>query len=134
MLRSLAMGAVTAASLGAIAVAQPEPPNPPAPPAKQKPACFFTRDVNGFAAPNDRTLYLRVRVRDVYRLDMKWPCADMDWEHKVGIDTRGSAAICGPLDVMVQVQSPIGVNRCAVEAVTRLTEAEVAALPKGSRP
>ncbi|MFM8820939.1 MAG: DUF6491 family protein [Phenylobacterium sp.] len=139
MFRSLAL--VTAATLGlsAAALAQTEPkPQPDKTDGKAATSvhrsCFFSRDVRGFAAPDDKTLYLRVRAKDVYRLDMKGRCPELDWEHKIALDSRGSSAICGAIDVTVLVKTPIGMSRCSVETLTRLTPEEVAALPKKSRP
>ena len=139
MFRTLALVAAATLGLSAAAVAQTEPKPQPdkadgkAAPSAQK-TCFFNRDVRGFAAPDDKTLYLRVRAKEVYRLDMKGRCPELDWEHKIAIDSRGSSAICGPIDAMVLVKNPIGVSRCPVEKLTRLTPEEVAALPPKSRP
>ena len=139
MFRSLVLSAVAAVGLSAAAHAQTEPGPPPAKPdGKTAPAaqksCFFNRDIRGFAAGDDKTLYLRVRTKDVYRLDMKVRCPELDWEHKIAVDSRGSAAICSAIDVTVMVKNPIGVTRCPVAAITRLTPEEVAALPRKSRP
>ncbi len=139
MFRSLALIAAATLGLSAAAQAQTEPKPQPektdgkAAPSAQK-SCFFSRDVRGFAAPDDKTLYLRVRAKDIYRLDMKGRCPELDWEHKIAIDSRGSSSICGAIDVTVLVKTPIGVSRCSVETLTRLTPEEVAALPKKSRP
>lgn len=139
MFRTLAL--VTAATLGlsAAAVAQTEPrPQPEKTDGKAAPSgkksCFFSRDVRGFAAPDDKTLYLRVRAKEVYRLDMKGRCPELDWEHKIAIDSRGSSSICSAIDATVLVKNSIGVSRCPVETLTRLTPEEVAALPPKSRP
>lgn len=134
MFRSLVLGALAAAGLAAVAVAQTEPAKPEPAAETPKKSCFFIRDVTGFAAPDDKTLYLRVRTRDVYRLDMKGRCPELDWEHKIALDSRGSSTICGAIDATVLVKNPIGVSRCPVETLTRLTPDEIAALPKGSRP
>ena len=139
MFRTLALVAAATLGLSAAAVAQTEPKPQPdktdgkAAPSVQK-SCFFSRDVRGFAAPDDKTLYLRVRAKDVYRLDMKGRCPELDWEHKIAIDSRGSSSICSAIDATVLVKTPIGVSRCAVESLTRLTPEEIAALPKKSRP
>jgi len=139
MFRSLALIAAATLGLSAAALAQTEPrPQPEktdvkASKAAQK-SCFFNRDIRGFAAPDDKTLYLRVRAKDVYRLDMKGRCPELDWEHKIAIDSRGSSSICSAIDATVLVKNPIGVSRCSVETLTRLTPEEIAALPKKSRP
>ncbi|MFM1961077.1 MAG: hypothetical protein RL588_2594 [Pseudomonadota bacterium] len=102
--------------------------------AKPARACFFNRDIRGFAAPDDKTLYLRVRNKEVFRLDMMGRCPDLDWENRIAIDSRGSSSICDPVDATVLVRGPIGVDRCPVKAITRLTPEEVAALPRKARP
>ena len=138
MISRLSLAAVAAFTLAGAAVAQDPPalagtePGPDA--AKPERACFFNRDVRGFAAPDDKTLYLRVRSKDVYRLDLKGRCPDLDWETRIGLDSRGSSSICSPIDVDVRVRGPIGVSRCPVSAITRLTPEEVEALPRKSRP
>ena len=138
MISRLSLAAVAAFTLTSAAVAQGQPvpagtePGPDA--AKPARACFFNRDVRGFAAPDDRTLYLRVRSKDIYRLDLMGRCPDLDWETQVGLDSRGSSSICAPIDVQVRVRGPIGVTRCPVSEITRLTPEEAAALPRKSRP
>ena len=102
--------------------------------AKAPRACFFNRDIRGFAAPDDKTLYLRVRSTEVFRLDMMGRCPDLDWENRIAIDSRGSSSICDAMDATVLVRGPIGVDRCPVRAITRLTPEEVAALPRKARP
>jgi len=138
MISRLSLAAVATFTLAGAAVAQ-DPPAPagtePGPEAaKPERACFFNRDVRGFAAPDDKTLYLRVRSKDVYRLDLKGRCPDLDWETQIGLDSRGSSSICAPIDVQVRVRGPIGVSRCPVSAITRLTPEEAAALPRKSQP
>jgi len=138
MISRLSLAAVAAFTLAGAAVAQGQPgpagtePGPVA--AKPTRACFFNRDVRGFAAPDDKTLYLRVRSKDIYRLDLMGRCPDLDWETQVGLDSRGSSSICAPIDVQVRVRGPIGVTRCPVSEITRLTPEEAAALPRKSRP
>ena len=138
MISRLSLAAVAAFTLAGAAVAQGQPvpagtePGPVA--AKPARACFFNRDVRGFAAPDDKTLYLRVRSKDIYRLDLMGRCPDLDWETQVGLDSRGSSSICAPIDVQVRVRGPIGVTRCPVSEITRLTPEEAAALPRKSRP
>ena len=94
------------------------------------------RDFNpsSFAKSREQKKAIRVRAKDVYRLDMKGRCPELDWEHRIAIDSRGSSSICSAIDATVLVKNPIGVSRCSVETLTRLTPEEIAALPKKSRP
>ncbi len=103
-------------------------------PVRPRNICFFNRQVSNFTASDEKTLYLKAG-REVYRLDMFGRCMDMDTALDVGLDSRPTSSICGPQDVTVVVNSGnLGPQRCAVKALTRLTPAEVAALPKGDRP
>ncbi|MDP3489359.1 MAG: DUF6491 family protein [Phenylobacterium sp.] len=96
--------------------------------------CFFTRSVNGFSAPDDETLYLRVGVRDVYEMRMFSPCPDMDWAQQLAVVSRSGSSVCRGADATIISPGPLGEQRCLVRAVRRLTPAEVEALPRGSRP
>jgi hypothetical protein len=96
--------------------------------------CFWTRDVNGFAAADQRTVYVRAGVNRVYELDLLGPCPDVDWTEHLALESRGSDSICSGVDAMIIAPSPIGPQRCAVRTVRRLTPQQVAALPPKARP
>jgi hypothetical protein len=113
-----------------VALAKDQGARPPA----AKRACFFTRNVNGFAAPDDRTLYVRVGVRDVYKFDMFGSCPDIDWNQSLALVSRPSSSICSGMDAEVISHSAIGPQRCPVRNVQKLTAEEVKALPKRARP
>jgi hypothetical protein len=112
------------------------------PPAFAKPAatydaqqCFYTRNVTSFAAPDDKTLYVRVGVRDVYRFDMFGHCPDIDWNQRLALVSRGSSWICNGMDAEVITHATgIGHQRCPVSAMHKLTPEEVAALPRRAKP
>jgi len=96
--------------------------------------CFFTRNVNGFSAPDDETLYLRVGVNDVYQMQMFSPCPDMDWAQGLAVVSRSGSTVCRGMDATIVAPGPFGQQRCMVRSVKKLTELEAAALPPGSRP
>jgi hypothetical protein len=97
-------------------------------------SCFFNRQVSNFTARDEKTLYLKAG-REVYRLDMFGRCMDMDTALDLGLDSRPTSSICGAQDVTVLVHtSNLGPQRCAVRTLTRLSPAEVEALPKRDRP
>ena len=134
VLKASALATLLALSASAVAVGAP-----PTDTAKGKPAsksCFFHSELNGFSAPDDHTLYVRVSVNDVYRLDTFGPCLDLDWAMRVAIVDRGGGGwICvgDPADVVYR-QTGIGEQRCPVKVAAHLTPDEVKALPKKSRP
>lgn len=99
------------------------------------PGCFLRRDVNGFSAPNDRTLYIRVSVNQVWRLDLMTECTGLTFRQAFGLEsTPANPWICSPLDATVIVRDPGFHMRCPVSAMHRLSPAEIAALPKRDRP
>jgi len=104
-------------------------------PKYDKNQCFYTRNVTSFAAPNDKTLYVRVGVRDVYRFDMFGRCPDIDWNQRLALVSRASDWICDGMDADVITHAPgIGRQSCPVSSMHKLTPQEVAALPKRARP
>jgi hypothetical protein len=122
-----------AAALGLSAGVAVAPSAPAAPSGAQR-DCFWSQNVTGFAAQDDRTVNLRVGARDVYQLELWTNCTDVDFANHVRLDTRGFSSICHASDVNLIVRGPIGPQRCAVRSIRHLTPEEVAALPGRARP
>ena len=108
--------------------------SPEEPGAKPQRQCFWTRQVNSFASNDDRIVNIRVGVRDVYQLQMFGRCHDIDWSNSIAIRSRGSSYICTGLDAEIIAPTSIGPQRCAVQSIRKLSEAEAKALPKRARP
>ena len=103
--------------------------------AKSPKTCFSARNVSNYAVVNDRTLNIRVGVRDVYQLDLMGICPDIDSRNKIAIASRGSSFICSPLDATILAQGPFGrQQRCEVRGMRKLTPEEVALLPSREKP
>jgi hypothetical protein len=139
-MKTLAPAAFALAAVLALnASAQPAPGAEPAKPAKTQHACFWRRNIDNFAAADDTKLYLRANIHDVYELTLFSHCLDLDWVHRVGLDSFGEfePMICeGPnpgVDVVVR-DIGIGRMRCPITNVRKLTPPEIAALPKLARP
>ncbi len=100
-------------------------------------ACFPARSVNNFAAVDDKNLYVRVGVRDVYQLEMFGNCFDLSWVHSLGLVSRGGSFICegGPsgVDVVTRDAGP-GLQTCPVSSIRKLSPEAIAALPAKARP
>ncbi|WP_309646384.1 DUF6491 family protein [Phenylobacterium sp.] len=133
---ALWVAAAAMIALGGAGVAPAFAVDPPTAAAKPKPKrqCFFADNVSSFSAVDDRTVNLRVGVKDIYRLDLLGPCHDIDWEHEIGIQSRGSSWICSGLDATIITKTAIGPQRCAVRTVTKLSPEDVAALPSKQKP
>ena len=128
----------TVAIAMALAVgASAQPPASSPPPPKPRPSCFWANRIENFAAVDDRNLYLRVGIHDVYRAKLFSTCFDIAWVHRLALVSHSSSLICeGPnldVDVIVRGQA-VGRQRCPVTDIRKLTPDEVAALPKGARP
>ena len=91
--------------------------------------------VNGFAAPDDHTLNVRVGVRDVYQFQMLGPCPDIDWNQRLALVSHSGGRICSGMDADVITHSPgIGSPALRGARMHKLTPEEVAALPKDAKP
>ena len=120
--------------VGALLVGAPVTTATADPPSSHN-ACFLRSNVEGFSAPNDRTVYLQTSARDTYRLDLMTECTGLSFRQSLGLEARpGSPWICSPIEATV-VFRDAGVNeRCPVTAIHKLTPDEIAALPKHDRP
>jgi hypothetical protein len=97
--------------------------------------CFWTRNITGFAAPDDHTVYIRVSFRDVYRLDLMVACPDVEWNQRIALVSRSGSNICNALDAeIVSHATGLGRQRCPVKTLTKLSPAEIAALPRHAKP
>jgi len=96
------------------------------------PDCFLTRDIRNHTVAGDHTMYIDVNGRAVYRVDMSNNClaAVTSSDPYVLKDRGGMGRICHKLDFDISVHG----TRCIVDNMTRLTPAQVAALPRGVRP
>ncbi len=105
------------------------------PAAKSNNQCFYTRNINGFQAPNDHTVYIRVGVRDIYRLTMMTDCTGLTFRQGIGLEsTPGDSWICSPIQATVIYRDTGIRNRCPVSDIHKLSPAEIAALPKRDLP
>jgi len=124
---SAAALAIAAAAAPAVSLAQPAHEN--------ENTCFARRFVEGFSAPDNQTVYLRVGVSDIYRLKLFSDCLDLTYRNAIGLeDQPASAFICSPLEATVVYRHNGMSQRCPVTEIHKLTPAEIAAAPKGELP
>jgi hypothetical protein len=117
---------VSAASLAADAPA----------PAPKAPTCFRPDQFQDWKAPNASTIYIRVLHKHYYRLDLVRKCPEI-LQPDSHLVTRfdGANMVCGALDWNIKVNVPIGISEaCIVKAMTELSAAEAAAIPKEFKP
>ena len=106
--------------------------------AKAKPAraCFSLSDWQGWSSPSRDVLYMKVRNRDVYRLDLTRGSNQLGsaGSHIVSV-VRGSDRICNPIDLDLRVSDGMGFAMpIRAKTITKLTPEEIAAIPKKDRP
>jgi hypothetical protein len=97
--------------------------------------CFYTRNINGFRAPNDHTLYVRVGVNEIYRLDLMTDCTGLTFRQGIGLQsTPGDPWICSAIQATVVYRDTSIRNICPVNSIHKLSPGEVASLPKRDLP
>lgn len=99
--------------------------------------CFFSRNFEGWKAPDAKTIYIRVNMHDYYRLDLGATCPSLLWP-SVHLITkwRGSDSVCSAVDWDLQVaQTGSGIaTPCIVKKMTKLSPAEAAEIPAKFKP
>ena len=106
-------------------------------PARPAGQCFATTEMGNWRAANASTLYIRVHMNKIYRLDLRGRCSLLTAPGARLITTfRGSNLVCSPLDWDLRVSEGIGSTSepCIVKAMTPLSPAEIAALPPKAKP
>jgi hypothetical protein len=125
-----ALGVTLLLAFGLSASAQPPSQAP-------KMSCFQINDWSGWKlTPDAKSMYIRVNVSRIYRLDFGAACnaAGFGNPHLI-TKTRGSASICSPLDLDLQVSQGRGMSvGCIVSNISQLSSEEAAALPRSLRP
>jgi hypothetical protein len=108
------------------------------PAAAAKPhSCFSGRDFENWKAPDAKTIYIRVRMHDYYRLDLSGSCPALLWPDSHLITKfHGTDTVCSGLDWDLQVSQGMHsiAEPCIVKSMTALTPDEVAAIPKKFKP
>ena len=97
--------------------------------------CFFVTEWNGWSAPDNQTLLLKVN-RDVFKVTLNGKSDALTWPgmHLVS-QVRGSSSICSARDLDLSVADNMGFREpLFLQTMTKLTPEEVAALPKKDRP
>ena len=108
-------------------------------PAKASPPgqnCFWAKDWQGWKSPSPDVIYIRVRGRDIFRLDLAASASDLNWPNQHLISKfHGSDVVCSPLDLELYVSDGHGMREpLFVKSITKLTPEEAAAIPPQFRP
>src|ERR1700761_710472 len=100
--------------------------------------CFMSNDWSGGwkATPDDRTIFIRVGVDKIWRLDLGRACLALEAPNaRLITDERGSSAICtaNDLDLKVAAINSPAVG-CNVSHIEQLSPDQASALPRNLRP
>jgi len=127
-------GLLSAMALATAALA--DEPGKAAPKAPTPRQCFYSSNMSSFKEAGDQAVYIRVGVKDLYRLDLFGTCHDLRWAQTIGVESRGSSWICAGSnsDAVLIVPSTLGPERCMVTDVKKLTDAEIDVMPRKDRP
>jgi hypothetical protein len=131
--RTALIGLAIAGLTATAAFAQAPTPSKPIKPIRQ---CFSLSDWRGWTSPDKDTLYMKVRGKDVYRVDLAYGSNQLNWPgtHLVSI-VRGSDSICNPLDLDLRVADDFGPGiPIRAKSITKLTPEEIQAIPKKYKP
>ena len=98
--------------------------------------CFFINQWQGWSAPTDDSLYLKINNRDVYRVGLSGGSSML---HAPGVHlvsrVIGSDSICDAIDLQLEVSDGHGFREPLIaRTLTKLTPEEVAAIPPKLRP
>jgi hypothetical protein len=127
-------GLAAALLLAALPAARAEDQPPPV----KHQSCFSLSDWHGWTADGDQTLYFKVRMHDVYRIDLaeKESFLNAPSMHLI-TKSWGSDMICNPIDLDLKIADNFGpsfATHLFIKAITKLTPEEIAALPEKDRP
>ncbi len=127
-LTRVALGACALAAIAGSAAADPTP--------NKQSSCFFLNEWDGWHAPNDHTLYLRVRINQVYQLDLSSSSNMLTWPDSHLINrVHGDNSVCDPIDLQLSISEGHGTEEpLFIKSITKLSPQQIAAIPPRDRP
>lgn len=101
--------------------------------------CVRSHDLKGHTIADSKTLLMGAQNRATYRVTMAGSClaGAMSSDPIITRNPPGSDIICKPIDMDIAIARTGGgdfESKCIVESIVKLTDAEVAALPKKLKP
>jgi hypothetical protein len=93
--------------------------------------CLRSQWLRNHTVGDQNTLYFDYNGKDTYKLTMTNGClAGVVSSDPIVLSSHSQSLMCKPIDWDITARG----IRCIVGSVTKMTPAEVAALPKGKRP
>lgn len=130
----LGLSLAVALAAGAAAPAAMADQGPPA----GRSGCFYLRDWDGWKSPGPDVIYLRVGANAVYRFDLADRSPQLGYSDARLVNAHQySPWVCSPQDLYLTLtltNTPGFAEHLFIKSITRLTPAEVAAIPAKDRP
>jgi len=103
------------------------------------PSCFRSNDIRSHVFDDADTMYMRVGIKDIYRVQTSGRCLAAHMRDDPLIIDPGppNGLICRPVDFSLKIGHQGDVSfptPCIVKSIDKLTPAEAAALPPKLRP
>jgi hypothetical protein len=122
------MRKLTLALLAAVAILPVAASAQPAKPVNQ---CFFDRDWRGWKAIDNKSMYIRTGLHSIYRVDFSSGCPGLTSANAHLITESHTGSVCNAIDLDIKVSDLQGFSTpCIASGLTKLTEADMAAIPK----
>jgi hypothetical protein len=98
-------------------------------------SCFLTSQWHGSSAPSDDTLLLRISSRDIFRVGVTRGADQLNAPGAYLVSKSRSSSVCTALDLDLYISLSGGISTPLIAtSLTKLTPAEVAAIPKKDQP
>jgi hypothetical protein len=105
---------------------------PAKPPARQ---CFFSRDWRGWKAVDNKSMYIRVGLNQIYRVEFSSGCPGLTSPNAHLITSSHTDSICSALDLDIKVSDLQGFSTpCIASKLSKLSAADMAAIPEKLQP
>jgi hypothetical protein len=96
--------------------------------------CFNANTVTNYAVVDRETVNLKAQG-GIYQIKLLGVCPNLTWATSaIALETAGSAQVCTGVDITINAPGPTGPLSCAADSIRKLSDDEVANLPKGQRP
>ncbi len=126
---------IVIAAAALVATAAPAQPVAPAAPGASR-DCFRMSQLRGHKRVDAKTLNIEAGDGSIYRWEMSGSClaGSSSSDPLVMSPSGGSDLICRPIDLDLKVKHGPILSPCIIKSFTKLTPAEVAALPPKLKP
>jgi len=99
--------------------------------------CFRTSQMGNHTVADDRTLYQKVGLNEVWKITMSGSCLAAAFStDPLIIKTPGSSGqVCSPIDLDIAIsRGGTATSHCIVSEISKLTPEQIAALPPKLKP